>query len=564
MRTITLLIPTALLALLMTSCNPAQTDESRLRDFIASHLKQVEPKTTAMNIAEWNANATGEKKYYDENAALDLDIKRIRSNRAEFAFLKQLKEGNTIHDSLLRRQLTVLYNNYFKNQIDTSLLRAIVEKQSAIASKFNTFRGKIDGKEVSDNDISNILKDEKNIEKRKKAWEASKQVGKEVAPMVVELVKLRNQAAKQLGFDNYYVMALATDEQDENNIVRIFDDLKQLTDEPFAQMKHDLDARLAKKFGIQPKQLRSWHYEDPFFQEAPQSPGVNLDAFFKGKNIEELGRIFYAGLNLPVEDILKNSDLTPRKGKYQHAFENDIDRAGDVRVMLSISDNHYWTSTLLHELGHGVYSKHVDRNLPYLIRVEAHTFLTEAIAQLMERQCYNPDWLQTMVNITDKDKEAVRRTQHENLRSKELVFSRWSQVMVHFERSMYQNPDQDLNKLWWDLVQEYQLVTRPENRNEPDWAAKIHLAQYPCYYHNYMLGELAASQILNAIVTKVEKQPAIAEISFAQKPAIGEFLKKQIFMPGASLHWNDLLKHSTGEGLTPKYFAEEFVGKRIG
>jgi peptidyl-dipeptidase A len=545
----------------MTSCKPAPTDESRLRDFIAGYLKQVEPKTTAMNIAEWNASATGEKKYYDDNAALDLEIRRIRSSKAEFAFLKQLKESGTIHDSLLQRQLTLLYNQHLKNQIDTSLLRSIVEKQSAIASKFNTFRGKIDGKEVSDNDLSNVLKGEKNIEKRKIAWEASKLVGKEVAPMVVELVKLRNQAAEQLGYANYYVMALATDEQDANEVIRIFDDLKQVTDGPYGQLKRDLDARLATKYGVSAAQLRPWHYENPFFQEAPQAPGVDLDAFFKGRNIEELGRTFYSGLGLPVEDILKRSDLYPRKGKYQHAFENDMDRAGDIRVMLSVTDNHQWMSTLLHELGHGVYSKHVNPTLPYLLRVEAHTFLTEAIAQLMERQSYNPEWLQTMVKISEKDKEAVRRTQMKNLRAKELVFSRWAQVMVRFERSMYENPDRDLNKLWWDLVEENQLVKRPENRNEPDWAAKIHLAQYPCYYHNYMLGELAASQILNAICRKVEKLDAISEISFVEKAAIGEYLKTQIFVPGSSLHWNDLLKHATGEGLTPKYFAEEFVVK---
>jgi Zn-dependent M32 family carboxypeptidase len=59
----------------------------------------------------------------------------------------------------------------------------------------------------------------------------------------------------------------------------------------------------------------------------------------------------------------------------------------------------------------------------------------------------------------------------------------------------------------------------------------------------------------------VDKEPAIAEISFARKPAVGEFLKTQIFMPGSRYHWNNLLSHATGEGLTPKYFAEEFVGK---
>ena len=53
-----------------------------------------------------------------------------------------------------------------------------------------------------------------------------------------------------------------------------------------------------------------------------------------------------------------------------------------------------------------------------------------------------------------------------------LVFSRYCQVMFRFEKSMYENPDQDLNKLWWDLVEKYQEIKRPEGRNEPDFASK--------------------------------------------------------------------------------------------
>jgi peptidyl-dipeptidase A len=542
-------------------CAPAQSDDARLRAFIDRHLKQIEPKLSAMNLADWSANATGDKKFYDQSAALDLEIKNIRSNKEDFAFLKDLKDRKSIKDSLLQRELILLYNNFLKNQLDTALLGAIVAKQSEIASRFNTFRGKIDGKDVSDNEISTILKNEKNEAKRKAAWEASKQVGENVAPLVIQLVRLRNEAARKLGFDNFYVMSLATDEQDANEVLGVFDNLKTVTDEPFARLKKDLDNRLAKKFGVAIADLRPWHYEDPFFQEAPQAPGVDLDSFFKGKNIEDLGRSFYEGIGLPVDDILKRSDLYPRPGKYQHAYENDMDRKGDIRVMLNIVDNQRWASTLLHELGHGAYSKYVDNSLPYLLRIETHTFMTEAIAQLMERQSYNPDWLEQMVGITPKQKDAVRATQMENLRAKELVFSRWTQVMMRFERGMYENPDQDLNKLWWDLVEKYQLLTRPEGRTAADWAAKIHLAQYPCYYHNYMLGELAASQILNAIATRVENLPMIEEISFAKKPAVGAFLKKEIFIPGARLHWNDLLKQATGERLNPVYFAAEFVVK---
>ncbi len=543
----------------MIQCTAPKSDENKLREFITNHLKVIEPKLKALNIADWNASATGDKKFYDERAALELEVNTIRSNKTDFAFLKTLKEIGTIKDSLLQRQLTILFNQFAKNQIDTLLMKQIVEKQSEIANKFNNFRGKIEGKEVSDNEIADILKNERNSNKRKLAWEASKQVGKEVAPMVIELVKLRNQAAIKLGYENFYIMSLETDEQKADEVIAIFDNLKELTDEPFLSMKKELDSSLAKRFKIKVTDLKPWHYANPFFQEVSEYGEVDLDKYFKGKNVEEISRTFFKGIELPVDDILQNSDLYPRKGKYQHAFCNDIDRLGDVRIMCNLSDNLYWMETQLHELGHAVYSKYVNKDLPFLIRTDAHTFITEAIAQIMGRQAYNVNWLQTMVGINEKQKTSLQKALRDNQRISMLAFSRWSQVMVRFERALYQNPDQDLNKLWWDLVAEYQFVTPPEKRNEPDWAAKIHVAQYPCYYHNYQLGELAASQILNSIVRGVMKQETFSEISFAAKPEVGNFLKEKIFTPGAKYQWNDLLKYATGESLTPKYFVEEFV-----
>ena len=52
-------------------------------------------------------------------------------------------------------------------------------------------------------------------------------------------------------------------------------------------------------------------------------------------------------------------------------------------------------------------------------------------------------------------------------RNQLLIFSRWCQVMLRFEKAMYENPDQDLNKLWWDLVEKYQLVKRPDGPQRP-------------------------------------------------------------------------------------------------
>jgi len=44
--------------------------------------------------------------------------------------------------------------------------------------------------------------------------------------------------------------------------------------------------------------------------------------------------------------------------------------------------------------------------------------------------------------------------------------------MTEFERKLYENPDQDLNNLWWSIVEKYQHIKKPANWNNPDWAAK--------------------------------------------------------------------------------------------
>jgi len=145
-----------------------------------------------------------------------------------------------------------------------------------------------------------------------------------------------------------------------------------------------------------------------------------------------------------------------------------------------------------------------------------------------------------------------------SLRSDQLIFSRWVQVMYRFEKQMYSNPDQDLNELWWQLVEKYQLIKKPAGRNKPDWASVIHIAIYPAYYHNYLLGELLASQLNNYITTKILHSEKNNNESFVGSVEVGDYLKHQFFCFGAQYSWNELIQRATGEELTPKYYVEQF------
>ena len=133
--------------------------------------------------------------------------------------------------------------------------------------------------------------------------------------------------------------------------------------------------------------------------------------------------------------------------------------------------------------------------------------------------------------------------------------------MFRFEKALYDDPEQDLNRLWWDLVEKYQELRRPEGRNEPDYASKIHIVSAPAYYHNYMMGELFASQVHHAIAREVLGGADPATAVYVGNQAVGEFMKRAVFAPGRTLDWNELTRHATGEELSPKAFAADLGAK---
>jgi peptidyl-dipeptidase A len=535
--------------------------ESELEVFIDSLELKVKPVESGAALAYFNATTTGDTAEYNNYSELSIKLSKIYSDTSAFAQIKQIRESGAVKDSLLVREMNIIYNSFLANQVDQKLMEELIQSQTALEQKYSTFRAAVDGKNLTDNEIEKILKTSANSKELQKTWLASKQIGDSVAQDVISIVKMRNAIARKLGFTNYHQMSLKLYDQDAEQIEDLFNELDSLTRGTFMALKADIDAALSKKYGISADALMPWHYQNRFFQEAPAIYNVDLDSYFADKDVVQLSKDYYAGVGLDVSAILAKSDLYEKEGKYQHAFCTHIDRSGDVRVVCNVQNNNQWMNTMLHELGHGVYDKNIDMKLPYFLRTPAHTFTTEAIAMMFGRLASNPYWIRDNVGISNEEADKVGMDISKSLRLEQLVFSRWCQVMFRFEKGMYENPDQDLNKLWWDLVEKYQMLKKPEGRNSADWASKIHIALYPCYYHNYQLGELLASQLQAYINTNILKVNATDVVSMSKNPEIGSYLLKNVFLPGARYEWNDMIKRATGEELTAKYYAAQFITK---
>ena len=558
MRFISVLLVCLVLMTALMVCGPNEK-ELELKQFIDNHVSVIQPIMTEMAKAYWEAAVTGNPDSYEKYSDLELRLRKIRSNRSDFELLKSLQSSGRIKNPSLARQLTILIHAYMPNQVDPELLRETVELSTRIEKAFNTFRSTIDGKKVTSNDIREILKNETDNGKRKKAWIASKQVGKAIADDIIQLVRLRNKAAKKLGFDSYHTMALAAGEQDVHEITRIFDELYGLTQAPYERMKGELDAILADKYGIAIEDLKPWHYHDPFFQETPLVYDLDLDRYYADTDIRDLASSFYASIGLPVDSILAKSDLYEKEGKNPHAFCIDIDYEGDVRILCNLKNNESWMETLLHELGHAVYDYYKDYDVPLLMREPAHSFTTEAVAMFFGRLSRNADWMQQMLGLSESQRDEIYSVAVKYAQLKQLIFARWAMVMFEFEKELYADPDQDLNQLWWDLKEKYQLIQKPAGRNVADWASKIHIASYPCYYHNYLLGELLASQFHNHLVFQVLNLDSDTGVTYIDEPSVGQYFKKYVFETGNTMPWNDMIRKATGEKLNPRFFVDQFV-----
>jgi peptidyl-dipeptidase A len=530
------------------------------KEFIAAHESKLRPLEVSANLAWWDANITGRDEDFKKKEEAQNKIDAALSDTKTFEKLKGIKaarDAGKLADEKLARQIDLLHLAYLEKQVPTELLKKITAKSNSVEQSFNVFRAKVDGQEMTDSKVRSILKDSGDSALRKKVWEASKGVGSVVEGDLAELVKLRNESATKLGFKNFHAMMLTLNEQDGTELIQLFDDLDQLTRKPFTEAKSEIDERIAKKCSVKVEELMPWHYFDPFFQESPAVFDANLDApFMQAKfDIPKVCRDFYAGIGLPVDRV--KGDYFEKKGKSPHAFCTDIDREGDVRVLLNIVNSEYWMATMLHELGHSVYSSlNIPNALPYLLRAEAHILTTEGVAMQFERFSKSRAWLEKM-GVRVENGVAFEHAATKVQRNQLLIFSRWCQVMLRFEKGMYEKPDQDLSKLWWDMVEQYQQVKRPKDRDAPDYASKIHICSAPVYYHNYMMGQLFASQVHHALSAEVFGADPKGVIYVGDKK-VGEFMKKKVFEPGRSLSWKGLTKHATGAELSPKAFAKDF------
>ncbi len=285
------------------------TENARVDRFLVEEETWARRVLTRASLAWWTASLSGRPRDYKRMESADRAVNRHYSRPAAYQRLVRLADASDL-DPLTRRRLDRLRLAYRSKQAPVDILDRISGAEAKIQETYSVFRAQFDGHSATDNELEDVLRTSTDSARVREAWEARKQIGPIVADDLREITHLRNEAARAVGFPDYWHAQLQLDELDPDQLAETLEQVDRATRQPFQAMKSDLDRHLAQRFNVDVADLRPWHYGDPFFQETPEVFAPPADPLYADQDVVALAAETYRQLGFRnIDAILARSDL---------------------------------------------------------------------------------------------------------------------------------------------------------------------------------------------------------------------------------------------------------------
>jgi peptidyl-dipeptidase A len=577
-----LLLLSAVLALAsLWSCSAGLDPQQRADQFLQMYDALGQKLYTAASEADWKASTDVSETHTGERIGAEQAMAAFSGSRYVIEHARSLLDQRTQLDDLTVRQLDrVLLSAAEYPGTIPEIVAARVEqeaKQSAILDGFEFCadrRGEKCVKTITPNEIDNILVESRNDAERRKIWEVSKQSGPALKPGLIELRRLRNETAKEMGYSSFFGLQVADYGMTVDEMMKMMEgfnrDLKPLYEQVHGWAKYKLAERYKQPV---PKRIPAQWIGNRWAQAWPGlTESVDLDALFKDKSpqwIVEQAERFYTSLGMPElpESFWQKSDLyqlppgaTRKKNTHASAWHIDLDQ--DVRSLMSVEPNFRWFQTAHHELGHIYYFMAYTRpEVPLMLREGANRAFHEAVGDLIGIAAHQPAYLKE-IGILDKNAkiDEVQWLLDEAL-DEAVVFIPFSAgTMSFWEHDLYEedlSPD-EFNKRWWDYAGRFQGIEPPSPRGEEfcDACTKTHISDDPAQYYDYAMAFVIKYQLHTYIAKNILKQDP-RNCNYYGNKQIGEFLS-DILRLGATRDWREVIREKTGEEISTRAMLEYF------
>ena len=168
-------------------------------------VERLRPLYKTASESWWDANVSATEENERRRVAAELALSDALADAELFDDVEAARANGAA--PLVRRQLELLHASLVPNQVPEAIRHRIVELEASVESRFARHEAWSTAGAVDDNEIKRILRASDDEAERRAAWEASKTVGAAVADDVRELARLRNGAARSLGYRDWFALA---------------------------------------------------------------------------------------------------------------------------------------------------------------------------------------------------------------------------------------------------------------------------------------------------------------------------------------------------------------------
>jgi peptidyl-dipeptidase A len=563
------------------TCRAGLDPQQRADQFLQMYDTLGQKLYTVTSEAYWKASTDVSDTHTGERIGAERTMAAFTGSSYVIEHARSLLDQRTQLDDLTVRQLdrVLLSAAEFPGTIP-EIVAARVEqeaKQSAILDGFEFCldrRGDKCVKTITPNEIDNILVESRNPAERRKIWEVSKQSGSALKPGLIELRKLRNEVAKEMGYSSFFGLQVADYGMTVDEMMQMMEgfnrDLKPLYEQLHGWAKYKLAERYKQPV---PKRIPAQWIGNRWAQAWPGlTAAVDLDALFKDKSPEwivQQAERFYTSLGMPElpKSFWEKSDLyqlppnaTRKKNTHASAWHMDLEQ--DVRSLMSVEPNFRWFQTAHHELGHIYYYLAYARpEVPMTLREGANRAFHEAVGDLIGIAARQPAYLKE-IGVLDRNAQIdeVQWLLDEAL-DEAVVFIPFSAgTMTFWEHDLYEgnlSPD-EFNQRWWDYAGRFQGIEPPSPRGEEycDACTKTHINDDPAQYYDYAMAFVIKYQLHTYIAKNILKQDP-RNCNYYGNKQVGEFLS-DILRLGATRDWRDVIREKTGEEISTRAMLEYF------
>ena len=508
-------------------------DEKRLIKMRNEIEKDILRLETRKSLADWefstNSTEENKKKFQREEKRVS---NYYNNNGKIFSELSKFEKRDNIKMPKLIRQLYYLLGLFNLTENSDKKSMELNKLENNIIKKRNSYQIILNGKAVSETEILHREQFELNPKIRKQLYSARVNAGDAVADDIIELIKKRNEFAQKKRFDDFFEYKYSQySDYSLENLNNWMREIYNSINSQNLRFKEAEKQKQAEIFGITPNEIREYHRKLILPNSSIQEVNKKIDSV---ATIVEIRKKAYKGMGFDIDTMPLILDLLPRHNKDTGNFCLNIAPGKDERISANLTNDFSDMLTLMHELGHAVYDLNTGTKLNYMDKQPA-AILTEGFATMMEDTVFAENLTK---DISDK-----------NL-SKDLKEYRIKEIMlnilrIEFEKSLYQNPNQDPEKLWHDLNVKYNCGS-PNEPLSNYWATINHFNENPAYHTVYFLAELFKVQLYNVLTQKFGP--------ITQNSDVRNYLKRHFFKYGSSLPDNEIVKNATGKSLSPEDF----------